>query len=202
MIWTQRSSTGLCGSSHNWTWSLEVDQISESNCTPWHHQKSTEEHASGNREAFTDDDRWKANWWTTSWWERSRWKWNFEVWVFFSSGLRISHPRSVNYCVCDGEWRCSHTPCRTHIFMTHFLCVAHRHRVHAWLKVLAVRMSYLMFHPPSLQCAARSLRDHTPDIGVCTFIAELFPIRSRGSSALPHEHQRVWLPGRSRALHT
>ena len=27
-------------------------------------------HASGNREAFTDDDRWKANWWTTSWWEK------------------------------------------------------------------------------------------------------------------------------------
>ena len=38
------------------------------NSTQWHHLKSTEEHASGNREAFTDDDRCKANLWTTSWW--------------------------------------------------------------------------------------------------------------------------------------
>ena len=34
----------------------------------------------GNREAFTHDDRLKANWWTTSWWEKSsRWTWNGEV---------------------------------------------------------------------------------------------------------------------------
>ena len=52
---------------------------------------------------------------------------------------------------------CRHTPCTTHIFLTHFLCVASRHGVHAWLEVFAVRMSYLsltlsilMFHPPSL----------------------------------------------------
>ena len=58
--------------------------------------------------------------------------------------------------MCDG--RCTHTPCRTHIFLTHFLCVTCRHRVHSWLKVFAVRMSeldlltlsVLMFHPPSL----------------------------------------------------
>ena len=51
-----------------------------------------------------------------------------------------------------------HTPCRTHICQAHFLCVACRRRVHAWLKVFAVRMStslhltfsILMFHPPSL----------------------------------------------------
>ena len=53
---------------------------------------------------------------------------------------------------------CTHTPCRTHIFLTHFPCVAYRHRVHAWLMVCAVRtsplpdltFSLLMLHPPSL----------------------------------------------------
>ena len=54
--------------------------------------------------------------------------------------LRISHPRRGNYCVCDGE--CVHTPCRTHIFLTHFPCVAYRHRVHARLQV-SVRTSSL-----------------------------------------------------------
>ena len=29
-------------------------------------KKTAEAHASGNREALIDDDRWKANWWTTS----------------------------------------------------------------------------------------------------------------------------------------
>ena len=57
--------------------------------------------------------------------------------------------------MCDGVR--THAPCRTHIFLTQFLCVTYRHRVHAWLKVCAVRMSYLsispslfMCHPPSL----------------------------------------------------
>ena len=36
-------------------------------------------------------------------------------------------------------WSYTHTPCRTHIFLTHFPCVAWRHRAHAWLKVFAVR---------------------------------------------------------------
>ena len=75
---SERSSTGLHGS-HNWKWYFAVNQISELNSTHWHHQKSTEEHASGIREVFTHDDRWKANWWTTSWWEKSRWTWNDEV---------------------------------------------------------------------------------------------------------------------------
>ena len=55
--------------------------------------------------------------------------------IFFCP--RIAHPRSGNYCVCDGG--CTHTPCRTHIFLTHFPCVAPRHRAHAWLKAFAVR---------------------------------------------------------------
>ena len=70
--------------------------------------------------------------------------------------LRIPHQRSGNFCVCDG--RCTHTPCRTHIFLTHFPCAAYRHRAHAWLKVfcsahvrsLHLTLSILMFHPPSL----------------------------------------------------
>ena len=45
---------------------------------------------------------------------------------------------------------------------------------------------------------ARSLRHVVP---VCTFLAELFPIRKRGSSAPPHVRRGVWLFGRSHALH-
>ena len=49
--------------------------------------------------------------------------------------------------------RCVHTlPCRTHIFLTHFPCVASRHRVHAWLKVFAVRMSHLSISPSPFSC--------------------------------------------------
>ena len=49
-----------------------------------------------------------------------------------------------------------------------------------------------------LAVPARSLRHLVP---VCTFLAELFPIRKRGSSALPHERRGVWLPGRSHGVH-
>ena len=51
------------------------------------------------------------------------------------------------------SWKSSQTPCRTHIYLTHFLCVMYRHRAHALLKVFAVRMltlSVLMLHPLSL----------------------------------------------------
>ena len=65
--------------SHNCKWYFAVKQISALDSTQWHHQKTKEEHASGNREAFTHDDWWKANWLTTSWWETSRWLWNDEV---------------------------------------------------------------------------------------------------------------------------
>ena len=98
--------------------------------------------------------------------------------------------------MCDGV--CAHTPCRTHIFLTHFPCVAYGHRVHAWLKVFAVRIVISLDLTPlhshassaSFAVAARSLRDHIP---VCRVFAELFPIRKRGSSALPHERRGVWL---------
>ena len=106
------------------------------------------------RETFTHDDRWKANWWTTSWWEKSRWTWNDEVSGIFLS-FRISHPRSGNYCVCDGV--CTHTPCRTHNFFCIFSLrdVQTRTRMaHCVCSVcvisLHLALSFLMFHPPSL----------------------------------------------------
>ena len=117
--------------------------------------------------------------------------------------LRTSHPRSGNHSVCDGER--THTPCRTHILLALCPCVAHRHRAHAWLKAFAVRMSHLTIslfisHVSStvLAVPARSPRPFVP---VCTFLAELFPIRKRGSSALLHERRGVWLPGRPHAFH-
>ena len=51
---------------------------------------------------------------------------------------------------------CAHIPCRTHIFLT-FPRVAYRHRAHAWLKVFAVRMSYLSISPSPLTCFIRRL---------------------------------------------
>ena len=47
------------------------------------------------------------------------------------------------------------TPCRTHIFLTHCLCVAYRHRAHAWLKVFAVRMSRLPVSRSPFSCFIR-----------------------------------------------
>ena len=54
-----------------------------------------------------------------------------------------------------------HTPCRTHIFLTHVPCVAYRPRVHAWLKVFAVRTASRPPFPtltsaPSLPNCSRS----------------------------------------------
>ena len=59
--------------------------------------------------------------------------------------------------------------------------------------LLPSHVSFTVFATP-----ARSPRHFVP---VCTFLAELFPIRERGSSALPHARRGVWLPGRSDALH-
>ena len=49
----------------------------------------SEAHASGNREAFTYNDWWKANWWNMYQKERSRRTWNDEVWDL----LKGSEPR-------------------------------------------------------------------------------------------------------------
>ena len=120
--------------------------------------------------------------------------------IFFS--LKISHPRSGNYCVCDGE--CTHTPCRTHIFLTPFPCVTYRHRVHAWLKVFAVRMSFLSISPSPFSCFIRRpccSRTVTSAPRSCLHLpCRTVPGPKRGSSALPHERRGVWLPGRSHAL--
>ena len=51
---------------------------------------------------------------------------------------------------------CTHTPCCRHIFLTQYLCVAYRHRVHAWLKAFNsahvrschLTLSILIFQPP------------------------------------------------------
>ena len=61
---------------------------------------------------------------------------------------------------------------------------------------------FLCFHVSSaiLVVPARSLRHH---VSVSTLFVELYPTqKKRGSSALPHERQEFWLPGRSHALHT
>ena len=68
---------------------------------------------------------------------------------FLKKKLQILHPRGGNYCVCDGE--CTHTPCRTHIFLALFPCVTYRHE-HTWLKVFAVRLSYLSISPSPFSC--------------------------------------------------
>ena len=84
-----------------------------------------------------------------------------------------------------------------HIFLTHFPCVAYRHRVHAWLKEFAVRMSYLFISHSPFSCFIRfpcCSRTVTSSLGSCLH-------RKRGLSALPHERRGVWLLGRSRALH-
>ena len=64
--------------------------------------------------------------------------------------------------------------------MAQGVCSAHVTSLH-------LTLSILMFHPPSLPFPARPLRHLVP---VCTFLAELFPIRKRGSGALPHERWR------------
>ena len=90
-------------------------------------------------------------------------------------------------------------------FSLHFFpCVTYRHE-HAWLKVFAVRMSFLSISPFPLSCFIRHpccsrtvtstprSRLHLP----CRTV----PIRKHGSSALPHERRGVWLPDRSHAVH-
>ena len=48
---------------------------------------------------------------------------------------------------------------------------------------------------------AVSVRRILPDFDVHDFLAELYPTQKRGSSALPHEHRGVWLPGQVRSPH-
>ena len=116
-----------------------------------------------------------------------------------SFGIRITHTRSGNYCVCDGGVHTHHA----HFLRTFFLawrtdtnthdsrclqCVCHISPP----RPLHSHVSSAVFAVP-----ARSLRHHVP---VCTVFIELYQTQKRGSSALPHVRRGVWLPGRSHAL--
>ena len=72
-------------------------------------------------------------------------------WLLKSKAWRIVS-RSHGPFSPQGQRTCTHTSCRTHIFLTHFPCVAYRHRLHAWLKVFAVRMSYLSISLSPFSC--------------------------------------------------
>ena len=76
---------------------------------------------------------------------------------------------------------CTHAPCRTRIFLAQFLCVASRHRVHAWLKVFAVRMSYLSISPSPFSCFILLL--------CCSRTVTLTP---RSRLPVPDPKARVW----------
>ena len=83
--WSSRSSKGLY-------WSYTVGKsLYKGNIENQEIRKVglSETHASGNREASTHNDWWKANWWNTYHQERSRLTWNDEVWAF----LQGSEPR-------------------------------------------------------------------------------------------------------------
>ena len=55
----------------------------------------------------------------------------------------------------DRPARTARTPRVARIFLTQLLCVTYRNRVHAWLKVFAVRMSYLSISPSPFSCFIR-----------------------------------------------
>ena len=136
----------------NWKLYFAVNQISAVDSTQWHHHTSKEEHASGNREAFTHD---QLRLCVCEIWSLKR---NPQTSSFHShldvSHQDVVHQVALNYCVCDG---CTHTPCCTHIFFALFslrdvqtrtrmaqgVCSAHVISLH-------LTLSILMFHPPSL----------------------------------------------------
>ena len=78
-----------------------------------------------------------------------------------SKCCRIRTTISSQSLVFSGAWIrkevVRNTPCRTHIFLTQFLCVTYRHCVHRWLKVFAVRMLYLSISPSPFSCFIRLL---------------------------------------------
>ena len=94
----------------------------------------------------------------------------YRVMKFFFK-LRISHPRSGNYCVCYG-W-CTHTPCRTTVSLrgvqTSRTRVAQRF-CSAHVTSLHLTLSILMFHPPSLlfpQCHFETTFPSAPSSSNC-----------------------------------
>ena len=118
--------------------------------------------------------------------------WNKDV-EMVDSLEKVKSPRYVsgkifpNFEMLDAKFASAYSVSDAHV-LTHFPHTACRHRAHvaqgvcsAHVICLHLTLSILTFHPPSLLF----LRDHLPDFDVCTFFAELFPIRKRGSSALP-----------------
>ena len=182
-----------------WKWNFAMNQISAWSSTQWHHQTSKEEHASGNREAFTLDDRWKTNWWTTSWWEDIRMAMEWRSLKNFSWDSRFrTHVVATIGCgtgayTHSAHFLCTFSTCdvQTRTGMTQSVCSKQFH---------ISPSSPLHSHVSSaiLAVPARSLR-HL--VHVWTFLAELFPIWKRGLSALPHNRRGVRQPGRSHALH-
>ena len=113
---------------------------------------------------------------------------------FFFKSLRTSHPRSGNYCVRDGE--CTHSVSFAHFSDTFSLRGVGTSRTRMGSRCLQyachishhLTFSVLMFHPPSL------LFPHGHFETTFLFAQSLpncFPIRKRGSSALPHERRGV-----------
>ena len=95
---------------------------------------------------------------------------------------------------------CAHTPCRTRIFLTHSLSGVQTSRTRVAQGVCSGAchtspshpLHFLMFHLPCLLFPHGHFDTSFPS---APSLPELFPIRKRGSSALPHERPGVWLPG-------
>ena len=121
---------------------------------------------------------------------------------FFVSGFRI-------YVVATSAWatggghtlRIARTFFR-HIFLAWRTDTACTHGSKCVQRACHISPTHLLpscVSPTVSAVPARSPRHFVP---VCTFLAELFPIRKRGSSAHPQKCRGVWLLGRSDALRT
>ena len=86
--WSSRSSNGLY-----WSYTIVKSPYKGiiENQEIWKVGLS-ETHASGNREASTHNNWWKANWWNKYQQEGSRQTWNDEVWDFFKLVLYMHSP--------------------------------------------------------------------------------------------------------------
>ena len=121
--------------------------------------------------------------------------------IFFQS--QEFAPTKGNCRVCDGRGVHTLRVARTlfwHIFFAWRTDIAHTHGSRCLQCGRHISPSHpLHSHVPSavLAVPARPLGHLVP---VFPFFAELFPIRKRGSGALP-QRREVWLPGRYHALH-
>ena len=105
----------------------------------------------------------------------------------------VMHTRSVSHAhfLCTFSLR----DVQTRTCMAQCVCSAHVISLHLTSSLPSFSPHPSLSHVSSavLVVPARSLRHLVP---VCTFLAELSPIRKRGSSALPHGRRGVGLPGR------